>query len=205
MALPSLPEEAAIILAGGKSSRMGRDKASIEIAGVPLLAIVVARVRQVVDTCVVAAAPDQTLPALPEGVLVVRDPFAHRGPLVALEHAMSALPPAVERCFVCGTDLPSLNPAVVRRLLVLAVGHEITVVDRDGLQLLAGVYATALQPQMSALIQNGASSMKALLRHAASRIVTIDELYADPAVRTADPTLSTFDDVDSPADLALRS
>jgi len=182
---------------------MGRDKATLELDGVPLLVRVVAAVLEVVDVCIVASAPNQQLPPLAAGVIVVRDKLAHQGPLVALEQAMSALPPHVERCFVCATDMPSLAPAVVRRLLMLAVGHEITVVERDGLQLLAGVYATALRPRMSELIENGASSMKALLRHAALRIVTIDELYADAAVRTEDPTLATFDDVDSPADLAL--
>jgi molybdopterin-guanine dinucleotide biosynthesis protein A len=123
--------------------------------------------------------------------------------LVALEQAMAALPGDVSHAFVCGSDLPWLAPAVVERMFELSTS-EVGVVERDGLQLLAAVYATSLRPRMSALIKAGESSMKALARQAATRVIDVAELLADPHVALADPTLASFDDVDSPADLARK-
>ena len=178
---------------------MGRDKASLVVDGEAMVVRVVRALAEVVDVCVVAAAPSQSLPAL-AGVLVVRDREPHRGPLVALEQAMSALPADVSHAFVCGSDLPWLSPAVVARMFALSTA-ELTVVERDGLQLLAAVYETSLLPRMSALIKAGQSSMRALAREAATRVIDVAELLADPQVALADPSLSSFDDVDSPADL----
>lgn len=179
---------------------MGRDKASLEVEGRPMLARVVEALSEVVDVCVVAAAPDQELPALAADVIVVRDRAAHRGPLVALEQAFSALPSDVVYAFVCGSDLPWLAPSVVRRMFELSTA-ELSVVERNGLQLLAGVYATSLHSRMSALTKEGESSMKALARRAATRVIDVAELLADRRVALADPSLRSFDDVDSPADL----
>src|SRR4051812_13866540 len=53
----------AIILAGGRSRRMGRPKAWLPLGGVPLLTAVVARVRPLVADVIVVAARDQELPA----------------------------------------------------------------------------------------------------------------------------------------------
>jgi molybdopterin-guanine dinucleotide biosynthesis protein A len=179
---------------------MGRDKASLLVAGKPMIAHVLSALSGVVDLRVVAAAPDQALPALPPDVLVVRDREPHRGPLIALEQAMAALPPDVRQVFVCGSDLPRLAPAVVDRMFTLAT-TELTVLERDGLQLMAAVYDTALRERMSGLIKSGQSSMRALAREAATRVVSVAELLADVRVVSDDPTLSSFDDVDSPADL----
>lgn len=179
---------------------MGRDKASLVVEAASMLERVVRALREVVDVCVVAAAPDQPLPPLMPGLLVVRDREAHQGPLVALEHAMGALPGDVSHAFVCGCDLPWLAPAVVARMFELAT-EELTVFDRDGLQLLAAVYATSLRTRMSTLIKSGESSMRALARQAATRVVDETELLSDPRVVLTDPRLASFDDVDSPADL----
>jgi molybdopterin-guanine dinucleotide biosynthesis protein A len=116
---------------------------------------------------------------------------------------MGALPRDVSHAFVCGSDLPWLAPAVVARMFALATS-ELTVVDRHGLQLLAAVYATSLHPRMSTLIKAGESSMKALARQAATRVIDVAELLADRQVALADPTLASFDDVDSPADLVRK-
>src|ERR1043165_2456560 len=65
----------AIILCGGKSSRMGRDKATLPFGGELMLARVVRLLSEAVDPqgIVVVAAPNQSLPEVPAPVMIARD------------------------------------------------------------------------------------------------------------------------------------
>src|SRR5215216_2435918 len=67
-------EVAGVVLAGGRSTRMGRPKANLEWHGSTLLHRVTGIVGRAVDGAVVVVrAPDQELPELPPGVRVVED------------------------------------------------------------------------------------------------------------------------------------
>ena len=78
--------KAAIILCGGKSSRMGRDKATLPFGPELMLQRVVRLIGQAVDLerRVIVAAPNQSLPALPTGATVAHDAAEYRGPLQGL-------------------------------------------------------------------------------------------------------------------------
>src|SRR6185503_11812403 len=65
----------AVILTGGKSSRMGRPKALLPFDGEPLIAHVVGSLKKLFTEAIVVAAPDQELPNLP--VVLVRDEVAY--------------------------------------------------------------------------------------------------------------------------------
>lgn len=86
---------AALILAGGGSTRMGRDKAWLELDGRPLLTRVIAVVAERCELVVVSAAPGQRLPGAPAGVedrvLRVDDPVAGAGPLVGIAEGLAAI------------------------------------------------------------------------------------------------------------------
>ena len=80
-----------VVLAGGRSSRMGRPKALLEWGGRTAVEHAVAVVREGVDggpLCVVRA-PGQELPAL--DALVAEDPVVFAGPLAALTEGLAAL------------------------------------------------------------------------------------------------------------------
>src|SRR3954447_24085949 len=76
----------ALILCGGKSSRMGRDKATLPFGPELMLQRVVRLLSDTVDPehMLVVAAPNQTLPELPKSVKVARDDAEFRGPLQGL-------------------------------------------------------------------------------------------------------------------------
>ena len=69
----------AIILAGGRSSRMGTPKALLPFDGEPLIVHIAAQLQRMFDEVVVVAAPGQQLPSLP--VTLVRDDVAYQGPV----------------------------------------------------------------------------------------------------------------------------
>jgi molybdopterin-guanine dinucleotide biosynthesis protein A len=82
---------AGIVLCGGQSSRMGRPKAWLPVAGELMLPRVVRLLSEIVSPIVVVAAPEQELPPLPPDVIVVNDPVPGRGPLQGLATGLAAL------------------------------------------------------------------------------------------------------------------
>ncbi len=114
-----------IVLAGGMSRRMGRDKARVEISGVPLLTKVCALGLAVSDSVHVVAGADRDYSdILPKGCKFVIDRVLE-GPLVALVNAMVMLAPQPQSLgeqdcgddgliLVLACDLPNLSVAVVQ-------------------------------------------------------------------------------------------
>ena len=88
------PRVSMVILAGGRSSRFGRDKLAEPIGGRPLLGRVIDAVRPLGTEILVVAAPGAT-PAVPDDVRVVRDPVAYEGPLVGARTGLTASSEAV--------------------------------------------------------------------------------------------------------------
>ncbi len=86
-------EAAAIVLAGGRSSRMGTPKAALEWHGTTLLRRTTAVLaRTVSGPVIVVRAPGQPLPDLPCDVRIVEDPVEGVGPLQGIAAGLSAVP-----------------------------------------------------------------------------------------------------------------
>jgi len=113
----------AIILCGGRSRRMGCDKAELAFGGETLLARVARLLAAVVDDVVVAAAVGQAVPA---DLCAVRDSHPGGGPVPALLDAWPAA--RHDRVVVVAVDTPLLEPAVVDLLVgALASGDDAVV------------------------------------------------------------------------------
>src|SRR4051794_31646691 len=109
---------AGLVLAGGRSSRMGADKASLDWHGSTLLRRCCGVLHRAgLDLVVVVRAPGQALPALPDEVRVVDDAREGLGPLQGIAVGLAAVADRAEAAFVCATDVPFLHPELVRRLL----------------------------------------------------------------------------------------
>jgi molybdopterin-guanine dinucleotide biosynthesis protein A len=138
---------AAIILAGGKSTRLGRDKASEPLLGVPMLQRVINRFAGLVDEYVVVRARGQLLPPLDAPALtVVEDLYPETGPLGGMYTGLRAA--TAEHGIVVACDMPLLQPQLIQELIRLGPGHDLVVpVSEDFPQPLCAVYAKAcLQP-----------------------------------------------------------
>lgn len=104
---------AAIVLCGGKSTRMGRDKAWLPWDGVPMVSHVVATLKPVVDEVIVVSSKDLELPALPAKVVCDREPAL--GPLSGIREGLASI--HADLAFVTATDAPYLKAAFVRAML----------------------------------------------------------------------------------------
>lgn len=167
---------AAVVLAGGASRRMGRDKATLPYLDRTLIEYVVSVVRQRCAPILVIAAPGQQLPDLDAEVL--RDAVRGVGPLVATGRGLRAAADAgALRAFVCAVDMPFLDPVLIDVLLDYSKNLPADVVlpwdGRD--HYLAALYRTSLVDRIDALVAAGERSMAALVNSVdAQRIVVAD-------------------------------
>jgi len=106
----------AVVLAGGRSSRFGRDKLAEPIDGRPLLSYAVEAVRPFATEVLVVVAPGSAPgPAFPDGVTLVHDPVAFEGPLAGLLAGLEAArEPTI---LVVGGDMPTLVGAILAAML----------------------------------------------------------------------------------------
>ncbi len=187
----------AIVLAGGRSSRFGRDKLVEIVDGQSLLDRAILAVAAVASDVVVVIAPGGDRP-IPAGARLVHDTTAFQGPLAGLAIGLVALEPDVDRAIVVGGDMPSLIPAVLARLLAaLGATVDAAVLDVDGrpVPLPMAVQRSVALPVARSLVDDGERRLRAL--PLALRVTVI----AEGTWRLDDPGGLTLRDVDVPSDL----
>lgn len=175
---------AGIVLAGGRSSRMGEDKAGVAWEGSTLLVHVLGALRPVCGELVVVRSPGQGLPALPEDVRVVEDAHPDRGPLEGLAAGLRAAGPGAV-AFVCAADMPLLDGRFAASVVAaLPPGADAAVPRVDGRpQPLAAAYRTDAAAIVEAVLGAGGRSLGALLDRL--RVSWLDDLAgAAEAVRS---------------------
>jgi molybdopterin-guanine dinucleotide biosynthesis protein A len=181
----------AIVLAGGRSSRMGMSKALLPFDGRPLISHVTAALRQGFAEVVVVAAPGQDLPRL--DVRVVRDEVAYQGPVGGLCYGLEAA--SREICFVTACDSAFLNLALIAHLVSLAAAHDVVVPHWDErLQPLHAVYRRTVLPLLRAQLARGELRPVSLFDKVRTRRV------GDEEIRRFDPEGLTFFNMNTPAD-----
>ncbi|HWE53703.1 MAG TPA: molybdenum cofactor guanylyltransferase [Bryobacteraceae bacterium] len=99
------------VLAGGASTRMGLDKALLEVNGQPMILLAAARAAEVCGTVSIVGDP-----ALYGnlGFPVIPDQFPGAGPLAGIEAALGAT--RTDWNLIVACDMPALEPAVLERL-----------------------------------------------------------------------------------------
>jgi molybdopterin-guanine dinucleotide biosynthesis protein A len=145
-------ERSAIVLAGGRSSRMGQAKALLPFAGEPLIAHIVRSLKELFAEVVVVLAPDQEIPALP--VTLVRDEVAYQGPVSGIYHGLMAAKSDVS--FVGSCDVPFLNRTLISYLCSQICDHDVVVPYWEGrYQPLFAIYRKDVTSYLHAQLQRG--------------------------------------------------
>jgi molybdopterin-guanine dinucleotide biosynthesis protein A len=144
--MPAPPRLGAIVLAGGRSSRMGAPKALLDWHGGSLVRRVTGILQRLADPVVVVYADGQELPPL-QGVERVADRAPDRGPLEGIATGLRAVAGRCPAVFVSGTDLPLLHPDLVLALATERGEHDAAVPVADGHDHhLCAVYGSDLLP-----------------------------------------------------------
>ena len=195
---------AGIVLAGGRSTRMGRPKATLEWHGSTLARRAVGIVGRVVDgPVVVVRAAGQQLPALPAGVEVAQDAREARGPLQGIAAGIAAVADRAEAVFVCGVDAPLLHPALIAAVIAaLAADEQIDValpVAHGFPHPLAAAYRSSVARHLRDLLEQDLLGTRPLLERCRVRRLDEASLLADPAVAEHDPQLHSLLNLNEPA------
>lgn len=192
----------AIILAGGRSVRMGQPKELLPFDGDTMLGRACRQLRGCCEpVLVLAREAGQLLPPLPDGVHVRCDDGPGGGPLPGLAHGLRWLAAAHgftadDAAVLTGCDLPFLDAAAVRWLAdQLGDGDLVMPRTADGLQPLAAIYRLRTLALVEPWLAAGTGSPSRLAEVApGARILTADRLAA------FDPQLRFVRNVNTPAD-----
>jgi molybdopterin-guanine dinucleotide biosynthesis protein A len=192
---------AGIVLAGGRSRRMGLDKAALRLGAETLLARAVRRLATVCRPVIVVAAGAGSYPGCP--VRIVPDRWPGAGPLAGLATGLRAVAAGRGaqgvRAALVAVDLPFLVPALLQDLVARARHCDAVVpVVRGQAQPLCAVYAARVAAVAEELLRRDRRAMHDLLAVPGLRVTYVDE----PALRACDPDLRSFFNVNTPEDLA---
>lgn len=210
--METVPGVVGVVLAGGRSSRFGRDKLAEPIGGEPLLWRPIRALAAVCGEVVVVLAPDAPEPSLPPGlepgIRFVRDSEPFGGPLVGLRAGVEAVgstasdagTPLASIALVVGGDQPALVPAVLNELARRAQenGRAAALIDGTGRRrpLPCALVVVPALAAAARLLSAGERRPRVLL----AALDVADVPFADWV--QLDPEGSTLRDVDEPADLA---
>lgn len=187
-----------IVLAGGQSRRMGRDKALIPWRGRPLISRPLEALAAVTDEVIIVAR--QTEPYLSLGCRVVPDLYESRGPLVGVHAGLTASGRPWGLFAAC--DMPGLRRELLELLLAGREESVMAVVPESdrGLEPMLAAYDRRCLPALEELIAAGEMRMVSLLDKVPARIIP------RRLVAAADPDFRSFVNLNSPeeADLAGR-
>ncbi|MFO1004559.1 MAG: molybdenum cofactor guanylyltransferase [Planctomycetaceae bacterium] len=211
----------AVVLCGGRSSRMGTSKALLPVGREVMLQRVCRVLAPLVQTITVVAAEGQELPDLSNKWLsttakratscitrelltndepfirVVRDPVEYRGPLAGLAAGLADLTGEVDCVYASACDAPLLRPEFVSAMIDSLGDAEIAVpFDRQFHHPLAAVYRVAVLPKIEELLAADRLRPVFLFEKCLTREVSTEEL------RRVDPTLDSLCNTNTPEEYA---
>ncbi len=188
-----------IVLAGGKSERMGRDKKLLEFKGKPLLHHVLEAVGEFSEEIILSLAREEELPL--GGLSVSRiavDEVQDKGPIGGVLSGLRQC--SNDYAVVVPCDSPFLEPEVYRYMLGEAPGHDAVVPKKGGrLEPLHAVYK--VQPMVEACeaaIKEGSLEMREVI----TRLGEVKYIPVE-VFKKYDEGLLTFCNVNDPRDLKL--
>ena len=187
------PDSAAVVLAGGRSSRMGQAKALLPFDGRPLIAHIVSTLRQLFADVIVVASPDQSLPEL--DAVVAHDEVAYQGPVGGITYGLRASARDVN--FVTSCDSAFLNAELISYLVEQIADCDVVVPHWQGrFQPLHAVYRRDVLPLLEAQLERGELRPVFLFDKVRTRRISEAE------VRRFDPEASSFFNMNTPEDYA---
>jgi len=173
----------AVIIAGGQSRRMRRDKALIEVGGICLIEHVLHALKPLFSEIFINANAPNIYRRF--GVPVVHDILPDSGPLGGIHTALTAARSEYVFCVAC--DMPLLQPPLIRLMQQQVSGYDALVPHTaDGFHPLHAIYATRCLVEIEKLLQERLFKVSALFDHIHTKFLE------ETDIRSVDPELQSF-------------
>lgn len=191
-----------ILLAGGQSRRMGKDKALLPLPGQEKQRTFVAHLTSLLtslcsEVVLVARDASQAASFAGIGARVVTDSVPGGGPLVGLYSGLNAA--QYSHALVVAVDMPFVQPDLVTLLLSQPLNDALLVpVVGDVPQVLLAVYPRVLLPVIEERLRAGRRDPRSLLDVAPVHYLPEEQL------RAVDPELRSFINLNTPAELSAH-
>lgn len=183
-------DSCAIILAGGRSRRMGQDKACLMYEGMTFLEHTVVTM-MTLTSCVIVVADQSNKYALPCG-RVIADVYPDCGPVGGI---LTGLTQAGEGLhYVVACDMPLLNPAVLTLLMKADVAGIDAIVPEFGGQVhpLCGLYRHTAVPKLLKFLEEGGRSAQDALN------ILYTKKVGEGVLKRIDPCSRSLTNVNTP-------
>lgn len=186
----------AIILAGGRSRRMGRPKEALPWRDHTLLAETVQTLLMCTHPVVVVAREEaQELPPYPMEADLVFDDTPGAGPMGALVAGLRAVDREADAVFVTGCDTPLLSGDTVAWLANQLGEERVLVPEIDGhLQILSSVMRLEVLGAAEQMLDEGVDTPRTLVERCPSRVLKGSDLASCPEGIQAFQSLNTPED-----------
>jgi molybdopterin-guanine dinucleotide biosynthesis protein A len=188
----SLSPTSAVVLAGGRSSRLGQDKALLRINGQFLIERILEKLAQLSDEVIVVANDIEKYEQFE--AVVVGDVFPDKGALGGIYSGLRAA--TRNRSLVVACDMPFLNLSLLRYMQGLAPRYDV-VIPRMGrlTEAVHAIYSRNCLPFIEGQLQGGDLRIISFFPHVHVRYVDRDEMDI------FDPEHLSFFNINSQADL----
>ena len=181
-----------VILAGGRSTRMGSDKALLPHQGGRFIEAIHRRMEELFEEVIVATGDTDRYDFLP--CRRVTDLYHGMGALGGIHAALRASGP--DKIFVVACDMPHLAPDLIRHLCSLADGTDVVVPEGEGglLEPLHAVYGKDVLPAVEDALRDGRCRVVSFFDRVRVRRVPLED------VARIDPGLRVFRNINTPGE-----
>jgi len=194
-----------IVLAGGKSSRLGSNKVMLTVGGTSLIQRVLDRLAGISSEIIVVTANEGETPCAPSNrVRIVTDIYPGKGPLGGIYTGLVAA--SNPRAAVVGCDMPFLSTALLRYMMRVSPEAE-AVIPRlgDNVEPLCAVYSKSCLSAIHDLLMRDELRIRRLLDSVVVRYVERAEIDRHDPERLSFFNVNTQLDLDTAKRLAAES
>jgi molybdopterin-guanine dinucleotide biosynthesis protein A len=181
-----------IVLAGGESRRMGRDKAFLKLDGIPLIEHVLRALRSVFPRTIIVT--NNPSAYVVYDAVIVTDAVKKQCPLAGIYSGL--LSSTDEYNFVAACDMPFLNPDLITYMTGLVKGYDIVVPMIGGINVepLHAIYSKKLLPVIKKQLLGDERKIQGIFKEARVKYVTETEIDRYDPERRSFRNLNTLDE-----------
>ncbi len=182
-----------IILSGGKSSRMGKEKGLVDFQGKPLISYAIDALKPLVQNIIIGA-NNQLSDYKKLGYLIVEDEIKNIGPIGGVLSTLRYSETKYNIILSC--DMPFINTELLHYLNIKIQGYEVVVPvhDTSKIEPLCGIYSKDILPVMEDAVENGNFKLRDIFKSVRFKAIKVDAslaFYSD----------NLFYNINSPADI----